>query len=221
MSFACWRYTLVLPLLAAAGWAQLQPAQVIILVGPPGAGKSVQAQLLAKRLKIPSISMASLLKDEMGKNTVLAKALASSIASGELVGDEAANGVMKSRLLRKDTGRGFILDGYPMTNEQASALDTFLLDNGFSKPTVVLIEAPDSVVRARMKSRKRVDDTPSNIDRRIREYRQLETVNKERYGSENTVRVDGSQSIQTVASAIAQQIGKAQKKELKTRSPLR
>jgi adenylate kinase len=193
--------------------AQFRPAQITILIGPPGSGKSVQARLLSKSHKVPAISMASLLKEEMGKKTPLAKALASSLASGELVSDDAANEVMKARLLRRDTGRGFILDGYPTTEKQARALDDFLAEHSFPKPIVVVLEAPDQVLRKRMKSRGRADDTPENIERRIREYRDLETFTEKWYGSGNTVRVDGTGTVQSVAASIAQQIESAQSKK--------
>lgn len=186
--------------------AQLRPAQVIILLGPPGSGKSAQAKLLSTTYKVPAISMASLLQQEMGKKTPLAKALASAVASGELVSDDAANEVMQARLLRPDASRGFILDGYPVSEGQAQALDRFLADHQFSKPIVVVLDVPDNVLRERMKTRRRIDDTPDNIERRIREYRAIEAFTSGRYGGDNAVRVDGTGSIQMVAAAVAQQI---------------
>lgn len=200
--------------------AQLRPAQIIILIGPPGSGKSVQAKLLSDKYRVPAISMSSLLKQELGKRTPLARALASSLASGELVSDDAANDLMKARLLRPDTGRGFILDGYPVSDKQARALDQFLTEHNFRKPVVVVIEAPDSVLRERMRARRRADDTPDNIDRRIREYRELGVFTENWYGSDNTVRVDGTGTVQNVASAIAQQIDLVRsKKGLLVRTP--
>ena len=149
-----------------------------------------------------------------------AKALASSVASGELVGDDAANEVIKTRLLKPDAGRGFILDGYPTTEPQAKALDAFLSEHGFPKPLVVVLQAPDSVLRNRMKARHRVDDTPENIQRRIREYRELEASMQRRYGSANAIRVDGTGTVQQVASAIADQIDNVRSgKGLITRPP--
>lgn len=207
------RYTIGLVIAAAPVWAQLRPAQIVVLIGPPGSGKSVQAKLLSDSYKVPAISMAALLKQELGKRIPLAKALASSLASGELVSDDAANQVIKTRLLRPDAGRGFILDGYPTTDKQAAALDEFLAEQSFPKPIVVILEAPDSVLRQRMTSRRRADDTTENIDRRIREYRNLEAFAEKRYGSDNTIRVDGTGSVQTVAFAIAQQIENARSKK--------
>ncbi len=209
MLSSLYRYAVGLVLTAALTMGQLRPAEVIILIGPPGSGKSVQAKLLSTSHKIPAISMASLLKLEAGNRTPLSKALASSVASGELVGDDAANQVMMARLLRPDAGRGFILDGYPTTEPQAKALDAFLIEHDFPQAIVVIIEAPDPVVRQRMKVRGRADDAPENIERRIREYREQATFTETRYGSASILRVDGTGSVQTVASAIARQIESA------------
>lgn len=199
-------FTIAFGMTAATSSAQLQPARIVILIGPPGSGKSVQADRLSKKLKVPAISMSSLLTQEIGKKTPLAKALASSLASGELVNDEAANAIIEPRLLRRDTGQGFILDGYPNTPGQAKALDTFLSDHSFPKPVVVIIEAADNVLRERMRARRRADDAPENIERRIREYRDLGAFTEKWYGQDNTVRVDGTGTIQAVALAIAEQI---------------
>lgn len=213
-----WRAGLGVLVAAGIGLGQLRPAQVVILLGPPGSGKSVQAGLLSKTYKVPAISMASLFERESKKRTPLAKALASAIASGELVSDDAANEVMQTRLLRPDAGKGFILDGYPRTPEQAKALDAFLVEHDFPKPTVVILEATDDVLRERLKKRHAADDDAANVERRIREYRDHETFTEGRYGTENTVRVDGSGSVTVVARAIATGIdGLRQKKGLKVR----
>ena len=206
------RCTVILALAAMTGAAQLQ-TRVFILIGPPGSGKSVQANLLSKTYKIPAISMATVLKESMVKNTNLTKGLQGQMASGELVGDDAANDAMKTRLLRKDTGKGFVLDGYPTSRKQAEALDAYLADQSFPKPIVVILEVPDDVQRQRMKARKRVDDTPENIDRRIREYRDLGAAAEKWYGTGNTVRVDGTGTIQNVALAINQQIDNVRAKK--------
>ena len=136
------RYAVITVMAAMACAAQLQ-TRVFILIGPPGSGKSVQANLLSKTYKIPAISMATVLKESMVKNTALTKGLQGQMASGELVGDDAANDAMKTRLLRKDTGKGFILDGYPTSRKQAEALDAYLVDQSFPKPIVVILEVPD------------------------------------------------------------------------------
>jgi adenylate kinase family enzyme len=69
-----------------------------------------------------------------------------------------------------------------------------------------MIEADDKVLSERMKARRRADDTPENIERRIREYREIGTFTEQWYGSANTVRVDGTGRVQAVAARISQQI---------------
>jgi adenylate kinase len=201
--------------------AQLQPARVIILIGPPGSGKTVQANYLEKRYKIPAISMAEVLQQEFSRKSPLGKKLASPLESGELVADGPANELMKMRLLSGDAGRGFILDGYPASEGQARALDEFLADHKFPKPTIVVINAPEEVLRNRMERRGRSDDKkPGNIERRLRDYREVGRVVEQWYGSERIVRVDGTGTPQDVAQRIASGIEAVQPEPaLKARSP--
>ena len=207
-------------LLAVPVWGQLQAPQVIILIGPPGSGKTVQASYLSKRLKIPPISMQALLQQEVGKKTPLAKALAPAVASGELVTDGPANELMNARLLRADAARGFILDGYPASAGQAKALDTFLQERGLQKPVVVIVDAPDDVLRQRMTRRRRADDNPENIDRRITEYRSMGRLVEQWYGAQNALHVSGSGTPAEVAARIANQMESAAANQtLKRRTP--
>jgi adenylate kinase len=212
-------FTLALLLiLVAPVVAQLQPARVIILIGPPGSGKTVQADYLQKRYKIPAISMAQILKQEVNRKTPIGKALRASLESGELVADGPSNELMKARLLRSDAGRGFILDGYPSTEGQATALDQFLAEHNFPKPAIVAIDAPEDVLRDRMTRRRRADDEPANIERRLRDYREVGRLVEQRYGAERTVRVDGAGAPPDVAARIAKGVEELQLREgLKTR----
>ena len=104
--------------------AQIAPPKVILLVGPPGSGKTTQARFLAKRYGIPAISMSDLLKKQLSsRKDAVSKALAVPIASGDLMPDEAAADLVDQAILSADHGRGFILDGFPNTAGQAKALD--------------------------------------------------------------------------------------------------
>jgi adenylate kinase len=199
--------------------AQLNPARVIILIGPPGSGKTLQAGYLSRRFKIPAVSMQRLLEQEVGRKTPIGKALAASLSSGELVTDGPANELMKSRLLRSDAGRGFILDGYPVTEVQAQALDQFLADHNFPKPIVVVIDAPDDLLRQRMTQRGRADDREhGNIDRRLAQYRDVGALVEKWYGQQNSIHVDGRGAATDVARRVALAIDTAaSNKELKVR----
>ena len=157
------------------GWTASNPPKVILLLGPPGSGKTTQAQVLSKKYGIPAFSMADLLKKtvlSVQKKDPIAKALAAAIASGDALPDDAAAELVRSELLRKDVHKGFILDGFPSTAGQAKALDKILMDQQLPKAVAVVLQVPDEVVRKRMTTRGRTDDDPVNIDRRIREFRE-------------------------------------------------
>jgi len=199
---------------------QLQPARTIILIGPPGSGKTIQADYLRKRYKIPAVSMAQLLQQEVNRNSGTGKALASALSSGELLGDGAANDLMMARLLEPDTGRGFILDGYPATEGQARALDQWLSDHGLPKPAVVVLRVPEEVARKRMIRRRRADDQPANIERRMTDYAEAGPLVERWYGPEHTVQVDGTGTTSEVAIRIVRGIESMHPgQELKRRAP--
>jgi adenylate kinase len=179
---------------------------VFVIVGPPGSGKSTQSQLLSKKYKIPSISLSDLIKDEMGKRGRLAEALKASVASGDLINDDAANDLVRTRILRADAGRGFILDGYPATAAQAKFLDGFLKENELPLPKVILLDAPDAVVTKRMLSRRRADDKPDIIESRLKEYHEEAQFLGDWYKKENVMRVDGTRPIAEVAAQIHDRI---------------
>lgn len=191
-------------------FAQLQGARTFILIGPPGSGKTVQADYLRKRYRIPVVSMSHLLQQEVDRKSPRGKALAGSLASGELLADGPANDLMLARLLLPDVGRGFILDGYPATEGQAKALDQWLSEHNMPKPTVVVLEISEEVSRNRMERRGRADDEPPNIDRRLRDYREVGRLVEQWYGSEGVVRVDGTGAASDVAQRIASAIDAAQ-----------
>jgi adenylate kinase len=200
--------------------AQLQPARTIILIGPPGSGKTVQAEYLRKRFKIPAISMAQLLQQEIDRRSPTSHALAASVSSGELLGDESANDLMKARLLRPDAGRGFILDGYPATEGQAKALDTWILEHNLPKPVVIALDIPEEVSRIRMLRRRRADDTSENIERRLRDYKEVGRVVEQWYGTQRTTRVDGTGIATEVAKRVAEAVENIREPiKLKSRTP--
>ena len=185
-----------------AAQSRLGPSLVFVIVGPPGSGKTTQSQLLSKKYKIPSVSLSDLIKAEMGKRGKLADALKVSVASGDLINDDAANDLVKARILRADAGRGFILDGYPGTPAQARFLDGLLKENELSSPKVILLDAPDDVVTKRMLARRRADDKPDIIESRLKEYRTESDFLADWYKKENVLRVDATRPIGEVAQRI-------------------
>ncbi|HEV2117282.1 MAG TPA: adenylate kinase [Terriglobales bacterium] len=103
----------------------------IILLGPPGAGKGTQAKRIAQRYGIPQISTGDILRDNVAKDTELGRKARAMMGRGELVPDDLVNRMVGERLVDKDCGRGFILDGFPRTVVQAQWLDRFLAETLF------------------------------------------------------------------------------------------
>lgn len=98
----------------------------LILLGPPGAGKGTQAEILKNRLGIPHISTGDILRQVLKEDTELSRKVKKYVESGELVPDDLILDIIERRLLDLDTKEGFILDGFPRTIKQAEGLDELL-----------------------------------------------------------------------------------------------
>ena len=122
----------------------------IILMGPPGAGKGTQAANLVKRYGILHISTGDMFREAVKEGTPLGKEAKSYMDAGKLVPDEVTIGIVRERLSKPDCKKGFILDGFPRTVEQADALNDILADNGLKLTGVLNINVPaaDLIERA-------------------------------------------------------------------------
>lgn len=127
---------------------------ILILLGPPGAGKGTQAKLLVTELGIPHISTGDMFRDHISRNTELGQKVKSITASGQLVPDEVTNALVKDRLSRADVAPGFILDGYPRTVPQAEYLDGLLRSLGRKLDRVVSYEIAEETVVDRISGRR-------------------------------------------------------------------
>ena len=122
----------------------------LILLGAPGAGKGTQAEILSKRLGIPTISTGNILREAIRNRTetgLKAKAL---MDQGNLVPDEVIIGIVRDRLAEPDCANGYILDGMPRTIPQAEAL----VNAGIEIDCVISIEIDDAVIEQRMTGRR-------------------------------------------------------------------
>lgn len=122
----------------------------ILLMGPPGAGKGTQAAELVKAFAIPHISTGDMFRAAIKGGTELGKLANSYIKDGKLVPDEVTIGIVRERLAKDDCKKGFILDGFPRTVEQADALNGILQDLGLRLTRVLNINVPaaDLIARA-------------------------------------------------------------------------
>ena len=122
----------------------------LIFFGAPGAGKGTQAEIIAAKLSIPTISTGNIIREALASGTEMGVKAKSFIEAGKLVPDDVVIGIIKDRLAAEDCKGGFILDGFPRTIPQAEALDNM----GIKIDKVVEIDVPDEVVVKRMSGRR-------------------------------------------------------------------
>ncbi len=122
----------------------------LILMGPPGAGKGTQGEILAKKLNIQTISTGVMLRSAIKEGTEVGKVAAQYINDGHLVPDSVIVDVVKERLSKPDVQNGFILDGFPRTVAQAKALT----ETGIKIDKVLCIEVSDDEIVERLSSRR-------------------------------------------------------------------
>jgi adenylate kinase len=103
-------------------------ADLIVLLGPPGAGKGTQAKVLSQTLQLAHISSGDLFRDHLSRKTELGVLAQGYMQRGELVPDDVTISMIRERMKQPDCAKGAILDGFPRTVPQAEALDTFLAD---------------------------------------------------------------------------------------------
>ena len=122
----------------------------IIFLGAPGAGKGTQAEIVAEKLAIPTISTGNIIREALRTGTPMGLKAKSFIEAGQLVPDEVVIGIIRDRLAADDCANGFILDGFPRTIPQAEALD----EMGIAIDKVIDIEVADERIVARMSGRR-------------------------------------------------------------------
>jgi len=125
----------------------------LILLGPPGAGKGTQAKKMIDALQIPQISTGDILRAAVKDGTAMGIEAKKYMDAGQLVPDSVVIGIIDDRLKEDDCGKGFILDGFPRTVDQAASLAEMLEKGGRKIDHVVSIEVPDADLLARLTGR--------------------------------------------------------------------
>jgi adenylate kinase len=143
----------------------------LVLVGPPGAGKGTQADVLSRKLGVPHISTGDLFRAHISQRTELGVEVQRYIDSGKLVPDEVTNEMVRERLSEPDAVKGFLLDGFPRNIPQAEVLGEILGQDGHKLDAVLEFRVDEEVVVRRLLTRGRSDDTEDVIRHRQEIYR--------------------------------------------------
>ena len=122
----------------------------LVLMGPPGAGKGTQGEILSKRLDINTISTGVMLRTAIKEQSEIGKIAEKYINDGKLVPDDVIVSIVKERLQKPDCAKGFILDGFPRTTAQAEALT----ESGVKIDKVLSLEVADEAIIERLSSRR-------------------------------------------------------------------
>lgn len=126
----------------------------IILLGPPGAGKGTQARLLTEKFQAPQISTGDMLREAVKQGTKSGLQAQEFMKAGQLVPDFVVIGIIEERLASSDAKRGFILDGFPRTVEQAKALEGMFSRSGEKVDAVLNFRVPDEDLVGRLAGRR-------------------------------------------------------------------
>jgi adenylate kinase len=184
----------------------------ILIMGPPGSGKGTQATAIADHYGIPAISTGDIFRDHVAEQTPLGRLAQRYMTAGEYVPDDVTNELVRERLSRPDCARGFLLDGYPRTLDQAARLDKVLADAGSGLDAVVCLAVGIEELVRRLVRRaeigRRSDDTEEVIRRRQEVYADETAPLLEEYRSRGLLAtVDGTGSQDEVAARVFAALG--------------
>lgn len=170
----------------------------VVIIGPPGSGKSTQGKLLADFLNIPYISTGDIFRKIASENSDRGQKIRQILNEGKLVDDKTTSEIVEERLKEADLMAGFIFDGYPRTFEQIKYFDP-----GFDK--VFYLKLSDEEATKRLLERGRTDDKLELIAERLKIYHQLTAPILDYYRQKNLLEsIDGSSSIDQIQQKIRQ-----------------
>ncbi len=190
---------------------------IIILFGPPGAGKGTQAQRIVDKYHLKQLSTGDMLREAIAEGSDLGKKAKAIMDRGELVSDEIILSMIREKL-ESSKKRGFIFDGFPRNLEQAQSLDLMLEQLKLKLDLVIEIVVKDDVLikrienRARESTNVRSDDNAEVLKNRLSVYHHSTEMIKPHYlEKKKLVKIDGMGSIEQVSNDIEEQLVKLSK----------
>lgn len=179
----------------------------LIFLGPPGAGKGTQAQIISENNQIPHVSTGDILRAAVAQQTPLGKQAKGYMDRGELVPDALILDLIQDRLSYADTTNGWILDGFPRNVNQAAFLEELLAKLDQNADCVLNLEVPDEVLITRLLARKRKDDNELTIRRRLEVYYQDTVPVIDFYQQRETLKtIDGDRTMEEVSQLLKEAI---------------
>lgn len=181
----------------------------ILFLGPPGAGKGTQAEMLARALGVPHISTGVMLRDAIAAGTELGKKVDAIVASGALVSDDLVLAIVEDRLAMDDAACGYLLDGYPRNLAQAVALRDAVGEDAVEVALLLDVESDELVARLlnRAAEQGRADDTEEVIRHRLGVY-MTETLPLIDHYGDAVIRVNGLGAVDEVFARVVAALAK-------------
>lgn len=181
----------------------------MVILGRQGSGKGTQSLRICETYGCVHVSTGDMLRSAVAQGTALGRQASQIMEDGGLVSDEIINGIVAQRLSDRDIcDRGVLLDGFPRTVEQANALERILADLGQTLTVALNLDVPTEIVTERMLDRRRTDDTPEAIRRRLDLYNTETAPLLDWFSSRGLLRtVDGVGTVDEVFARIAAAVG--------------
>lgn len=186
---------------------------ILMLLGPPGAGKGTQAARIVEKYGIPQLSTGDMLRSAVAEQTPVGKKAKAIMDAGKLVSDEIVAAIVEERIAADDCKPGFLLDGFPRTLHQADLLDLMLAKANRVLRGVIMLEVKEDELVERLRNRiaeskargeeVRSDDNEETFKARLEVYRDQTAPLIPHYEKRGLLkRVDGMAPVDDVTAAI-------------------